>query len=224
VAKKKKSRVPPPPRTSQGPQKRAGGPQRRVESGGPRGLNLWFVALGVAIILAAAGVGIALAFRGGSAVANGADGACMRQTFPPQGRTHVQRLAKGFKYSTTPPTSGPHFPVPAIWNLYTEPVPEIRLVHNLEHGGIIVQYGDKVPQAQIQALTDWYQADSQGGDGLIVAPLPELGSKIAATAWTHLMTCPSFDQGPLDRFRDDYRGPTGDAPEKFPLSTLAPGT
>jgi hypothetical protein len=224
VAKKKKSRVPTPPRTSQGPQKRVEGPQRRVESGGARRLNLWFVVLGVAIIAAAAAVGILLAFRGGSAKASGADGPCMRQTFAPQGRQHVQKLAKGFKYSTNPPTSGPHYPVPAVWNLYTQPVPEIRLVHNLEHGGIIVQYGDKVPQPQVQDITQWYQSDPQGGDGLIVAPLPELGSKVALTAWTHLMTCPRFDQGAFDRFRDDYRGPGGDAPEKFPLTALAPGT
>jgi hypothetical protein len=224
VAKKKKSRVPPPPRTSQGPQKRAAGPQRRVESGGPRGINLWFVALGVAIIVAVAGIGVLLAVRGGGAEANGVDGACTRQTFPPQGREHVQELAKDFKYSTNPPTSGPHFPVPAVWNVYTEPVPEIRLVHNLEHGGVIVQYGDKVPQDQVQAITEWYQSDPEHGDGLIIAPLPELGNKIAATAWTHLMTCSSFDQGALDRFRSDYRGPTGDAPEKFDLSSLAPGT
>ena len=32
-----------------------------------------------------------------------------------------------------------------------------------------------------------------------------------------------LDQGAFDRFRDDYRGPTGDAPEKFPLSELTPG-
>ena len=34
---------------------------------------------------------------------------------------------------------------------------------------------------------------------------------------------PGFDEGAFDRFRDDYRGPTGDAPEKFPLSELTPG-
>ncbi|MEO8291343.1 MAG: DUF3105 domain-containing protein [Gaiellaceae bacterium] len=224
MAKKKKSRVPTPPRTSQGPQKRAEGPKRRVESDGPRRLNLWFVALGAAIIVAVASVGIALAFRGNDTVANGADGACVRQTFPPQGSQHVEKLANSFEYSTSPPTSGPHYPVPAIWNLYTEPVPEIRLVHNLEHGGLIVQYGDEVPAAQVQQITSWYQSDPEGGNGLIVTPSPELGDEIALTAWTHLMKCSRFDEGAFNRFRDDYRGPSGDAPEKFPLSALPPGT
>ena len=110
MAKKKKSRVPPPPRTSQGPQKRASGPQRRVESGGSRRINLWFVALGVAIVVAVAGVGIALAFRGGNAAASGVDGPCVRQTFPPMGRQHIEKLSKDFRYNSYPPTSGPHYP------------------------------------------------------------------------------------------------------------------
>jgi hypothetical protein len=37
------------------------------------------------------------------------------------------------------------------------------------------------------------------------------------------MTCTAFDEAAFGRFLDDYRGPTGDAPEKFPLDSLAPG-
>jgi hypothetical protein len=48
-------------------------------------------------------------------------------------------------------------------------------------------------------------------------------NKIFLTAWTHLATCTTFDEGAFDHFRDDYRGPDGDAPEKFPLSALQPG-
>lgn len=224
MAKKKKSRVPTPPRTSQGPQKRAQGPQRRVETHGPRRLNLWFVALGIAIVIAAVALGAVLIFRGGEAQASGQDGPCTRQTFPPMGRSHVEKLAANFKYNSTPPTSGPHYPVPAVWNLYTEPVPEIRLTHNLEHGGVIVQYGKDVPQAEVGQITSWYQNDPEGGNGLVVAPFPELGDEVVLTAWTHKMTCSRFDEGAFDRFKGDYRGPAGDAPENFPLSSLAPGT
>ena len=155
MAKKKKSRVPPPPRTSQGPQQRAAGPQRRVESGGPRRLNLWFVALGVAIIVAAAIVGIVLATRGGSAEASGPAGPCTRATFPPMGRQHIEKLSSDFRYNSYPPTSGPHYPpgpkAPAVWNLYDAPVDETALVHNLEHGGVVVQYGADVPASTVAA-------------------------------------------------------------------------
>jgi Protein of unknown function (DUF3105) len=234
VAKKKKSRVPPPPRTSQGPQQRASGPQRRVESGGPRRLNLWFVALGVAIIAVAAIVGIVLAVRGGSAQASGADGPCIRETFPPMGRQHIEKLSPDFRYNSYPPTSGPHYPpgpkAPAVWGIYDTPVDETALVHNLEHGGIVVQYGSDVPASTVQQITQWYQDNDP--NGIVVAPIwpkiqatppPDASKKIFVTSWTHLMTCTAFDEGAFSRFRDDYRGPTGDAPEKFPLNALRPG-
>jgi uncharacterized protein DUF3105 len=206
-----------------------------VESGGPRRLNLWFVALGVAIIVAAAVVGIVLATRSGSAEASGPDGACTRQTFPPMGRQHVEKLSSDFRYNSYPPTSGPHYPpgskAPAVWNIYDTPVDEAALVHNLEHGGVVVQYGADVPDSTVEEITRWYQ-DQDTQNGLVVAPIwpsiqatppAEAGKKIYLTSWTHLMTCPTFDQGAFDNFVDDYRGPNGDAPEKFPLDSLAPG-
>jgi hypothetical protein len=233
VAKKKKSRVPPPPRPSQGPQQRTSGPQRRVESGGPRRLNLWFVAIGVAIIVGAAIVGIVLATRGQAAEASGPDGACTRQTFPPMGRQHIEKLSPDFRYNSYPPTSGPHYPpgpkAPAVWGIYDTPIDETALVHNLEHGGVVVQYGSDVPQSTIDQITAWYQDDP---NGIVVAPIwpdiqatppKDVNDKIFLTSWTHLMTCPTFDEGAFSSFRDDYRGPTGDAPEKFPLSELTPG-
>jgi hypothetical protein len=199
----------------------------------PRRLNLWFVAIGVAIIVVAAIVGIVLATRGQSAEASGPDGACTRQTFPPMGRQHIEKLSPDFRYNSYPPTSGPHFPpgpkAPAVWGIYDTPIDETALVHNLEHGGVVVQYGSDVPQSTIDQITAWYQDDP---NGLVVAPIwpsiqatapKDANDKIFLTSWTHLMTCPTFDEGAFSSFRDDFRGPTGDAPEKFPLSELTPG-
>jgi hypothetical protein len=184
-----------------------------------------FIALGVAIAVAAGAVGIALAVGGGSE--EGVAGPCVRQDFPnTQGARHREELAEGFEYNSNPATSGPHYPAPAIWNVYEQPVPEIRLVHNLEHGGVVVQYGEEVPAATVQQIVDWYAEDP---NGMVVAPLPEdaparLADKITLTAWTHLATCTAFHEDSFSDFRDDYRGPEGDAPEKFPLEDLTPGT
>jgi hypothetical protein len=195
--------------------------------------RMQFLALGGAILIAAVAVGLLMAFRGGGddAAATGVDGSCVRQTFPPMGRQHVDSVRSGFRYNSFPPTSGPHFGVPAVFNIYDQPVPEIRLVHNLEHGAIVVQYGSKVPQQTVQQIAAWYSKDPLG---LVVAPLPPASeikakapagyeSKIFLTAWTHLATSTTFDEGAFDHFRDDYAGPDGDAPEKFPLSALQPG-
>ena len=113
----------------------------------------------------------------------------------------------------------------------SDPVDETGLVHNLEHGGVVVQYGADVPDATVQEIARWYQEQSTQ-NGLVVAPIwptieasppADAGKKIYLTAWTHLMTCPNFDKAAFDNFVDDYRGPSGDAPEKFPLDALTPG-
>ena len=238
VAKKKKSRVPAPPRPAQAGGRRIQAPQKRVEHGGGGNRSrLWFLAVGGAILLAALVIGALLAFRGGESAAadNGTDGPCVRQTFPPMGRQHVEQLSEGFKYSSFPPTSGPHYPpgplAPAVWNVYDTPVDQLALVHNLEHGGVVVQYGPDVPPQTVQQIVAWY---TESPEGLVVAPLPDSmpeaaappadwQSKIFLTAWTHVAACSAFSEDAFTNFRDDYRGPDGDAPEEFPLSALQPG-
>ena len=237
MAKKKKSRVPAPPRPAQARERRVQAPQRRVEHRDGSRSRLWFLVLGAAILLVAVGVGVLLGFRGGGndAVADGTLGPCVMKTYPPMGRQHVNKLSPGFQYNSFPPTSGPHYPpgpkAPAVWNIYDSPVDEVALVHNLEHGGVVVQYGSKVPQSAVALIAQWYQASPLG---MVVAPLPPLRdmhakapanaeSRIFLTAWTHVATCSGFDENTFSKFRDAYRGPGGDAPEKFPLEALQPG-
>ena len=92
------------------------------------------------------------------------------------------------------------------------------LVHNLEHGGIVVQYGDQVPAETVDQIRTWYQSDP---NAKMVAPLPALEDKVAVTAWTHLMTCPGFNQEAFDAFTEAFRY---NGPERFPAERLEPGT
>lgn len=179
---------------------------------------MWIAALGGALVLAAAIVGIALAVADGGEDFLAAAG-CTTADFPELGRQHVSQLKKDFEYNSTPPTSGPHHPIPAVWNVYDRPVAQFRLVHNLEHGGIVVQYGDDVRPETVARMVGWYRSDP---NGMIVAPLPQLGADIALTAWTHLATCSSgFDENAFSQFRDDHRFK---GPEAFPPESLAPGS
>ncbi|MGH3034494.1 MAG: DUF3105 domain-containing protein [Gaiellaceae bacterium] len=222
MAKKKKSRVPAPPaRTVQAPK-----PYHAPRD--PRRTRTVFVALAGVIVLAAAGVGIAMALGGPGAIEEST--VCKLQSFSDQGRNHISEPSEGFEYNSTPPTSGEHYPqpdAPVIWNVYDQPLDQTALVHNLEHGGVVVQYGSGVSEATVGAIVDWYGDDPRG---LVVAPLPPeleeekpaLEGRIAVTAWTHLMTCSAFEEAAFDEFLDRYRGPQGDAPEEFPLDALQP--
>ena len=55
-------------------------------------------------------------------------------------------------WDSDPPTHGPHDPVWAIWGQYDTEVAQRNLVHNLEHAGLVIQYGPNVPADQLAAL------------------------------------------------------------------------
>jgi hypothetical protein len=142
---------------------------------------------------------------------------CTFQTFESEGRSHVSDLNAKIKYKTFPPTSGQHHFLPAVWDMYNRPVNRLQAVHNLEHGGIVIQYGDRVPREDVDRIGELYREDP---NGMLVAPLPALGNKIALTAWTHLATCTAFTERGFEAFRDAYRGK---GPERFPVDQLQPG-
>ena len=142
------------------------------------------------------------------------------------------------KYNSFPPSSGPHYQSPAPWGIYTESVKQPILVHNLEHGGIIIQYGD-VGSDAVNDLQSFYRDDPYG---LVVAPYPKLGKKIALTAWNepvyesgadsgfkdadpgngYVLTCTKFDSKAFGQFRDKRRNKSG---ERYAsVKDMAPGS
>jgi hypothetical protein len=203
---KKKPKTPPPPRVQ--------APQVRGTSRTPRELE----ARHRAILYAIAGSGVvalivvvALVVLGGGsgnakAAANALTAAgCQYKHYPAQPRTpHYSTLTPSPppSWNSFPPTSGRHYVEWVRWGSYTEPVPLIKEVHNLEHGGVIIQYGNKVPQSDITKIRDFWQADA---NAMLVAPLPKLGNKIALTAWTQWAECTHFDQKAFSKFKSAFR-------------------
>ena len=84
-------------------------------------------------------------------------------------------------------------------------------MHNLEHGGIFIQYGKDVPQATVERAAGLLR---QATNGTLLAPLPSLGSKIALGVWTtsspskpdtgtaYLAKCTTFDEKAYAAFFD----------------------
>ncbi len=225
----KKSRVPTPPRKVEVAKPRQAQAARARSSrgekgpGGPRRTRLLVVALGSVVAVVAVVVAV-LAFTGGGEDASAssalAAAGCTDEVLPDQGRNDVTALEAGFTYNSYPATSGPHNPQWALWGYYERPVPFISSTHNLEHGGIVVRYGEDVPQETVDEIRAWYNSDPQG---LLVAPLTgdALSDKVALTAWTHLAVCPGFDQNAFSSFRDAYRFK---GPERIPIEGMQPGT
>ena len=160
---------------------------------GSRGL--WLGIGGVAV--AAAVVAGAIAYR--------AAGAQPGVSFPDLGNRHVMPLKETIPpYNSTPPTSGPHLPYVASWGIYTEPIPDQLQVHNLEDGGVLVQYNcpDGCPDlvAKLKGIVSGY--DHQ----VILAPYPGMKTRISLTAWTRLDAFNDFDESRIRRFITAYRG------------------
>jgi len=124
------------------------------------------------------------------------------------------------KWNTDPPTSGPHYGVTVIYGSYTEPVEIGMLLHNLEHGGVYILYGNDVPESTVTQLQTFYNGHK---NGTILAPYPALEEKIALGAWLAdglpeassdrgsgvLAKCTKFDEGAFDGFFDafQFKGP-----------------
>ncbi len=218
----KKTRTPAPPRRVQAPQRRDTVRAPAATDQRQRLILIGFAVSGVVAV--AAVIAVIVLLTGGGGGGNGDLAATMRtagftlQTFKDQGRKHTSNINAKIKYNSFPPTSGEHYFQPAIWDLYSDPVPQVQLVHNLEHGGIVIQYGSDVPKATIDQIDAFYREDATA---LLVAPLSALKNKIALTAWTHLATGTRFDEKAFSAFRDAYRFK---GPEKFPPEALQPGT
>jgi hypothetical protein len=167
---------------------------RAGEARARRGGVWWWI--GGAAVVAALGAGI-LAYRG----AETPPGILL----PDQGNRHVQTLHEPIPpYNSTPPTSGPHLPYIAPWGIHTEPVPPQLQVHNLEDGGVMVQYScpDGCPDL-VRKLTEIVSGYDQQ---VILAPYPGMKTRIALTAWTRLDAFDDFDEKRIRRFITAYRG------------------
>jgi hypothetical protein len=123
---------------------------------------------------------------------------------PSLGNTHIPTADTPHQpYNSDPPTSGPHLPHLAPWGVHTRPIPKELQVHNLEDGGVVLNYrpecADRVLPALSAILTRY-------PDHVVLAPYPGLDRCIALTAWTRLDKLDDVDQPRIVRFIDAYRG------------------
>jgi hypothetical protein len=134
-----------------------------------------------------------------------------------QGVEHVNKGDPHAAYNSTPPTSGPHWSIigeaPVPWGTYRDPIPDEAQVHNLEHGGVMIQYNcrdcaDLV--GQLEGFAGRYASANPlprypQSAKLVVAPYYDMPSRVALTAWGHIDTLDGYDEARITRFVDAYR-------------------
>ena len=122
--------------------------------------------------------------------------------------------ASATPYSSLPATSGPHWGTPNNWGAYTTPQSESQVIHNLEHGGIVIWYDpDRVDADGVSELTSYVNRQvSTGISGrfkFILSPWAgeeELPMPIAVTAWRQLFELDEVDTGAIDDFTREHYG------------------
>src|SRR3954447_1846914 len=128
-----------------------------------------------------------------------------------EGRGHTE---KAQNYKSQPPSSGAHNPTPASDKAYLKSPGNEHLVHALEHGRVIYWFKSTTPAKVKGNLYALYKEDKT----LVVItpdnkPMPY---QVAASAWGHVLGCPTYNDKVPDAFRafrDAYRL---QGPEYFP--------
>jgi hypothetical protein len=120
------------------------------------------------------------------------------------GNDHIgPELIGSVVYSSTPPTSGPHVGQLASWGIHTEPIPNELQVHNLEDGGVMVQYNCQECEELVEQLS---RIVRRYDDHVILAPYPDMDDQIALTAWGRIDRLSGFDEERIVAFIDAYAG------------------
>jgi hypothetical protein len=129
--------------------------------------------------------------------------------------THTSSLSERVHYDTNPPTTGRHYQIPAEDGAYggTPPQDE-QLVHNLEHGRVIIWFQPTLPEEQRADLRALFDEDTYQ---MVVVQRRNMPYKLAASAWNRdpppggtgrLLLCNQVNEKTWDAlraFRDEHR-------------------
>lgn len=118
------------------------------------------------------------------------------QEIPILGRDHIKDINYKGEYNSNPPTSGTHFEYAEQWGVFGSPQPDVKMIHNLEHGGIWISYKDIDDQtkASLEAI-----AKANSGS-VIMTPRPADDAPIALASWGHLEKLQSYDEAKILEF------------------------
>jgi hypothetical protein len=143
---------------------------------------------------------------------------CTLANPPVEGANHAEKAFKPSDYKTNPPTSGDHTP-----NWYDDGIyapgdtPNLGMtVHPLEHGRIELQYKPGTPKATLAQLEALLAENDDGYHMLLFENATGMKAQVAATAWTHSLTCPAMNDKVIDAIRTFRTRYIDKGPERVP--------
>ena len=106
-----------------------------------------------------------------------------------------------------PPTSGHHYDLPHQgWGFLGEPLVPERVLHNMEHGGVVYWYQPDDPElaGAVNRLVR-----ETGARCVVAGSYSDMAYNVAATVWGRVLPLEEFDSEQLLEFTNAYRGTQG---------------
>ena len=123
------------------------------------------------------------------------------------GQDHIAPNEQPDNWNSNPPTSGDHLQNPLPPGVYDSEQDMRALVHNLEHGHVVILYRG-IPADQVDQLRQFVEA--RDGSKLVLAPWSGLESNgVALTAWQNLEIMQRVNMDVVQAFVNDYMVPVG---------------
>ena len=144
-------------------------------------------------------------------------------TTPPGALQH-NHVAEAVDYAVVPPVGGPHNGIWLNAGVYTEPVPNERAVHDLEHGAVWITYRPDLAAADVAALTAFVEkqqpieeqsAPGQANRYVVMSPWADgpLPAPVVISSWGHQLRVDSATDPRLQTFVDIFRHSEKYSPE-----------
>ncbi|HVE81059.1 MAG TPA: DUF3105 domain-containing protein [Candidatus Dormibacteraeota bacterium] len=134
-----------------------------------------------------------------------------------QGQEHITNGAAHEPYNSDLPSSGPHYTSPAPWGVKEQELADETLIHNMEHGGIVIAYKPDLPKAQIDKLKNLFntlpRSQQFGSIKAIVVPRAKNSNAVQLAAWTYTLNLDNVDEKQIIEF---YKSHLDKGPELVP--------
>jgi len=127
------------------------------------------------------------------------------KTFPMAGRDHIQPNEQPGNWNSTPPTSGDHLGTPLPPGVYDNDQDMRAMVHNEEHGYVMILYKG-IPDDQVEQLRTFVEA--RDGSKLVLSPWSGLEKPgVALVAWQNLEILERVNMDVVQAFVNDFMLP-----------------
>ncbi|MFC4785965.1 DUF3105 domain-containing protein [Nocardioides sp. MAHUQ-72] len=107
------------------------------------------------------------------------------------------------RYTSRPPTSGPHFAIPPQPGIYTDPLPAPLFVHAEEHGHVVIAYRSDLPAEEVDQLS---RIAREHLDEVVLTPYDDMSTPVALAAWGRLETMSHVEPDTVEAFVAELAG------------------